>query len=133
MKTIQRSLACLCLLAILNACASVAPGNDPVLVNAQRTARTAHTSFDFLFKIERDNDALVRQNIPAVHTAVNELRRKAPKAEADLWSAIETYRTNRTADNKANLNTYLAVIQNLLDVAASYTQQIQTKAKAKGH
>ena len=132
MKTMHRSFALLCLFAILNACATIAPGNDPVLVNAQRTARTAHTSFDFLFKIERDNDALVRQNIPAVHTAVNELRRKAPKAEADLWGAIEAYRTNRTADNKANLNTYLAVIQNLLDVAASYTQQIQTKAKKKG-
>lgn len=115
------------ILILMAGCSTVAPGSDPILVNAQRTAQSAHQTFDLLFKVERENEAYVKRYAPSVHDGVNAIRRQAPQAEDNLWEAIEAYRTNRTAENKASLNTYLATLQKLLDEAAQYTQTIQSK------
>lgn len=105
---------------------SVAPGQDATLVNAQRTATTAHQAFDLLFKVERENEAYVMLKAPSVHAGINAIRRKAQPAEDNLWAAAEVYRKNRTPENKANLETYLATLQTLLEQAHGYKNEIQS-------
>ncbi len=111
----------------LGACATILPGNDPVLVNAERTTSLAYTTFDSFFALERQQEVYVKENIPAVHKFANNLRGTAPKYLASARAATEAYRLNRDADNKATLNTAVAILQAALDQVQYYTVQIQTK------
>lgn len=113
-------------LLFLCSCATILPGNDPVLVNAERTAQSSHQVLDLLFTVERDNEAVIKRTQPKIHDAVNSVRRKAPAAEDNLQKAIDAYRDHRDAQHKADLGTYLATLQALLDIASDYTKQIQS-------
>lgn len=96
---------------LLFACASILSGNDPVVVNAERTTQLAYDTFDTLFTIERANADLIKANAPEVHAAVDNLRRQAPQWLATARTMTKAYKTNRSAENKANLGTALAVLR----------------------
>jgi hypothetical protein len=113
------------LLALLVSCAAIQPGNDPVVVNAERVTASAVEVFDGLFRTEFANHAVIRARAPQVASGVNQLRQVAPQAIATARAATQAYKNNRTSENKANVATALAVLQALLDQARVYLTEVQ--------
>lgn len=111
---------------LLGACATILPGNDPVLVNSERVTSLSYTTFDSFFALERQQEAYVKANLPEVHRFANSLRVHAPKYLASARAATEAYRLNRDEQNKANLQTAIAILQTALSQVQVYTAQIQT-------
>lgn len=114
------------LVLFLVSCA-ILSGNDPVLVNAERTTALAFDTFDSFFALERGQEAYVKAHAPAVHTFANTLRRNAPKYLATARAATEAYRTNRDANHKATLQTAITVLQVALNQVQVYTAEINQK------
>lgn len=116
-------------LLLLASCSTIIPGNDPVLVSAERTTSLAFDTFDSFFALERAQEVYVKANLPEVHKFANSLRVNAPKYLASARATTEAYRLNRDDQNKANLGTAIAILQTALSQVQVYTATIQ----AKGH
>ncbi len=126
MKT-KLQLPVIILAMFLGACATIKEGNDPALVNAERVTSLSFTTFDSFFALERQQEVYVKANLPAVHRFANQLRGNAPKYLASARAATEAYRLNRDDQNRANLNTAVAILQTALSQVQEYTVQIQTQ------
>ena len=113
------------LLALLAGCAGIQPGNDPVVVNAERITASAAETFDGLFRTEAENHAVIKARAPAVAAGVNKLRQVAPEALDAARAVTKAYKNNRSAENKANVGTAIAVLQSLLDQARQYLTEVQ--------
>ena len=112
-------------LSLLVSCASVTPGNDPVVVNAERVTAAAAETFDGLFRTEAANHAIIKARAPQVAAGVNKLRAVAPEALESARAVTMAYKHNRSDENKANLATAIAVLQSLLDQAREYLTEVQ--------
>ena len=107
-RTPTLALAALILFA---ACATVAPGNDTVLVNAERDLNVAVTSLDGLFKVDAANWQVIDPLVPSWKSTVNSLRTAAPPAIRAANAAVAAYRsalalkrTDPTKITQAQLN-----------------------------
>lgn len=109
---------------ILAGCATILPGNDPVVVNAERTANLASDTFDTFLKIEYDNRAALETVSPEIHKYAESLRAHAPTWLASLRSLTKAYKFNRTAENKASLQTAVAVVVAAMQESSNYIGQI---------
>lgn len=119
-------LSLLTIIALLFAsCAVIQPGNDPVLVNAERTTAAAYTTFDSFLALERSQDALVKVTAPEVHKFANNLRANGKNWLQTARAETEAYRSHRTAANKADLNTIIAILQTALSQITVYSAQLK--------
>lgn len=109
-------------------CASILPGNDAVLVNAERTTALAYDTFDSFLSLERGQESYIKAVLPEVHNFANSLRVNAPKYLASARATTEAYRLNRDAANKASLNTAIAILQVALDQVKVYSAQLSTNS-----
>lgn len=124
-KKLTTSLLILTSVCVLfEGCASVTPGSDPIVVNAERSISSSVDVFDSLFKIEAVNHALLKQNAPQVVAQVNMLRRNAPSWIESTRSLTAAYKQNRSAQNKASLQTALAVLGAGVIQAQTYLTQV---------
>ncbi len=111
--------------------APVAPGNDPIVVHAEQTTRIALDTFKTIEKIEFDSYSTIKQIDPAVaaeiRTFVNSIRRQSPDWLQTARNVTEAYQMNRTAGNKASLDSAMAVLQVAIDESKKYLAKIPTK------
>lgn len=136
-----RHLSLVTLLLFSVACASVQPGNDPVVVDAERTTTVGTDAFDTFLKSEYETRATLRAVSPEVYQEVHSyaeyLRAKVDDgsgirmARAKGWlksarALTVAYKMNRTAENKASLQTILATI----NAAVAETQKYLAQAAA---
>lgn len=130
MKT-QRNLIPIVALLLMAGCAGLLPGNDPVVVNAERTTQLALDTFNVIEKLEFDTYAALKQTDAAtaikVRTFVNILRAKSPQWLASARTLTKAYKENRTAENKANLDTAIAVLTSATSTANNYIAEIKGK------
>ena len=77
---------------MFTACATVQPGNDPVLVNAERNLNVAVKSLDALFKTDYQSWQVIDPAIPGWKAAVNALRVSAPPVIDAADGSIKAYR-----------------------------------------
>ena len=124
---IQRLIAIKILAAVLllNGCAGIRPGNDPFVVNAEKSTTVAVEAVNTFLKFEYDNQALVKSKAPVIHNYAYYLRANAPLLISDATTLITTYKNNRTPANKANLQTALAVLSKVVSQITQYTSQIK--------
>ena len=85
-------MAALLVAVLFTGCATVAPGNDPVLVNAERNLNVAVKSLDALFKTDYQNWQVIDPAIPGWKAAVNALRITAPPVIDAADASIKAYR-----------------------------------------
>jgi hypothetical protein len=140
MKQLKLQISPLLIAAILcTGCASILPGNDPVVVNAERVTTVAADTFDTFLKTEYDSRASLKAVSPSTYAAVHSyaefLRAPdangVPRAKQYLQSAralTAAYKANRTAENKANLQTILATISAALTETQKYLGQVAAHA-----
>lgn len=87
---------------------------DPVVVNAEKVIAISFDAIDAFLRWERANPAVVT---PPVHAAAQDLRRKAPDAFRNARAVLRAYKANRSPEQKALLDTWLATISELARVA----------------
>ncbi len=113
-------------------CKSIDKNADPVVVNAERTLSIAFSTFDTFLKLEKQNQATVKAKAPKVHTFAEWLREKDSTGMSRGLSFIkaanevkQAYKHNRTAENRANLVTALAVLQASVDQAPKPIKELK--------
>lgn len=83
-------------------CASILPGNDPVVVNSERTTAIAFDAVDGFLKFDDQNREVLRERVPAVHNLAESLRTSAPEKFRDARRLLKIYEsTSDTADGQA--------------------------------
>jgi hypothetical protein len=122
----------LCALAFgTGGCATLLPGNDPVVVHAEQTTQIALDTFNAIEKTEYATYPTLKEMAPAaaieVRTFVNSLRRHEHDWLLTARNLTKAYKSNRTPENKASLYTALAVLQAAIDESNKYIAQIQSK------
>jgi hypothetical protein len=100
-------------------CASVSPGHDPVVVNAERTTALALEVFDSFLKWEFDNRTALAV-VPDVRRVADVIRRDGIGWLESARRLTVAYKANRTEENKAALNTGVAVLRVAVQEASGY-------------
>ena len=96
--------------------ATLQPGADPVVVNAERTIEVARATLDSFVRFEFSNRAKCP---PEVQAAAEKIRREAPEWFNRAMRLKTAYKSNRGADSKADLLTALAVLSTAASEAAT--------------
>jgi hypothetical protein len=116
-----------CLIALLLAGTLVSCATDPV-VNAEKVTRTGNDLLDAFVHLERNNQAALQSVIPKaypqIHAYANLVRRNGVQWLETARACTVAYKNNRSADNKANLDTALAVLGAAIAQSQSYIAQI---------
>ncbi len=100
---------------------------DQIILRAEQTAQTARLTFDTFVRLERDNEAALKQVNPAIHTYANYIRTHGLDWVTSLRSATKNFKANRSPQNQANLSTILLTITDAVSQTNSYI------AQAKAH
>jgi hypothetical protein len=98
-------------------CVGVAPGNDAVVVRAEQTAQASFDLFDNFLKWEYANRAAAPQEVRAFG---NRLRQEGPVAIRTLRLVTQTYKSNRTPENKASVESAMKALERLKEEVAKY-------------
>lgn len=99
---------------------------DPVVVTAEKTLRTAKDTFDLLLHLEYNNRAVVEKVPLGIHTYANYIRKNAPDWLITANNLKNTYKHNRTTENKASLQTALKTITEAVLESQKYINQAAT-------
>ncbi len=112
------------LLVFLGGCAAVAPGNDPVIVNAERTISDARSSFDLLQKTEYETYPALKAANP---TAAAQIRTFTNKVRVGQQAWLQTatdlknaYQANKNDQTKSDLERALSVLTTATAEATKY-------------
>ena len=87
---------------------------DPVVVNAEKAIEASSKAVDAFLKWEREQQPA---SPPAVHAIAQDIRRKYPDAFRNARAVLRAYKENRTPEQRALLDTWLATISELARVA----------------
>lgn len=132
MKT--KTAALIPLIALIAACSSITPGNDPTVVNAERATQLALDTFNLIEKTEYDVYPALKLTNPTVageiRTFVNKIRTESPTWLLSARDLTKAYKSNRSAANKADLDTAVAVLTQATAEAVKY---IALMAQTKAH
>lgn len=120
MKRLLSFLTCFLLVAspfvmLSTGCAPAgAVTGDPVVINSERAIGIAWDTVDGFLRWEKTNRGAVP---PQVHSVAQKLRAEAPDAFRNSRAVLRAYKTNRTPQQKALLDTWLATLSELARVA----------------
>lgn len=124
-RRIQAAFTLLAITVLLTACDTlrVAPGHDPLLVNAERLASSAFHTVDTFPRIEYENRFELIQIEPEIHVVAEDLRENFPPAIRHLRLATEEYKRRKKAGTMnnsapADLQIAIDVITAMVDAAA---------------
>lgn len=130
MKT-QRTIAPIVALLLMAGCAGILPGNDPVVVNAERSTQLAVDTFNLIEKLEFDAYPALKladaASAAKIRTFVNGLRAHQAEWLASARTLTKAYKENRTTENAANLDTAIAVLTAATSTANQYIAEIKVK------
>jgi hypothetical protein len=111
----------------LISCASITPGNDPVVVNAERITALGADTFDTFLHFEADNSGALKTVSPDIHKFAEALRRNGQTWLLTARSLTKAYKLNKTPENKTSLQTALAVISEAVAQANNYVARAANK------
>lgn len=102
------------MLMLQSGCAAVKAGQDPVVVNAERLAANSYDVVDAFLTLEQNQRAVLWQVDQSIKHTADKLRHEFPEALKSLRATTKAYKQNRSAENKATVVTWQAVINQLL-------------------
>lgn len=120
MKRLLSFLTCFLLVAspfaiLGTGCAPAgAVSGDPVVVNSERAIGIAFDTVNGFLRWEHQNRAAIP---PKVHAVAQKLRAEAPDSFRNARAVLRAYKSNRTPEQKALLDTWLATLSELARVA----------------
>lgn len=86
---------------------TVAPGADPVVVHAEQTLALARHALDAFVQYDHTHRAAVPKE---VHAFAESVRREAPPKFRAALALLDAYHSNRSPENRATLETYVAAL-----------------------
>lgn len=101
-------------------CASILPGNDPVVVRAQQTREIAFSTFDTFVSLEYRNRATLQKLNPNFNEVADNIRVGAPKWFKSFDQVLVAYKSGKTPATKSKLDGAIAVIESALAEAQTY-------------
>lgn len=101
--------------------------SDQVILRAQQTAQAARLTFYTFVKLERDNEALLKQVSPAIHDYANVIRRSGLNWVDSLRHATDTFEGNRSPENRATLDTWLKTVNDAISQSNQYIAQARNR------
>jgi len=87
---------------------------DPVVINSERAIGIAWDTVDGFLRWEKANRSVIP---PKVHAVAQKLRAEAPDAFNNARSVLRAYKHNRSPEQKALVDTWIATISELARVA----------------
>lgn len=75
-------------------CATITPGNDPVVVNAERIELSALYTADGFIEYEAANQAIIESKAPAIHSLAEKIRTDFPPALIAARKATKQYKAS---------------------------------------
>lgn len=108
---------------LLSACVQLQSGADPVVVRAEQITASAYDTMETFKKYEFDNRATLEALNPKIETYANVIRRNGKRWLQTARSETMAYKNNRTSENKANMNTAIAVLQEAIHQIGLYMAQ----------
>lgn len=116
MKYLLTILTC----ALLTGCVfpkHIAPGADPIVVQAEQLAKEAPLALnDFIGFVDRNTAVLPRDVVAAADLA----RNTGPGYIRDLRKVTKAYKASRTQDNKTAVQTKIDALRLLLEMVREY-------------
>lgn len=97
--------------------------SEQIILRAEQAAETAKVTFDTFVHLERDNESVLKQVNPQIHVYANTIRTHGIDWIVALRNATKAFKANRTADNRANLNTVLLTLLAAIGDTNSFIQQ----------
>lgn len=129
MKTL-RNITPLVALLLLASCAAVAPGHDPVIVNAERVIADARSTFTLLTKTELETYPAIKASNPTTAAAIRNFTNKVRANQATwLQSATDlkdAYAAEKSDTNKTNLDRALSILTTAIAEANKYITTMST-------
>lgn len=126
----QNRLLLIPLLVFLGGCAAVAPGNDPVIVNAERTISDARSTFALLTKTEYDTYPALKAANPTVaaqiRTFTNKVRTNQKQWLQTATDLKDSYAANKNDTTKSDLEKALAILTAATVEATRYVATMTT-------
>lgn len=117
--TQRTSLATAVAILFIAGCATIEPGNDKLVVQAERTTKLALETFDTLLKWEYDNREVLSP-IPEIRASADRIRERGPGWLKTARTLTKAYKENRTDENKAALETWVALLRAAIKEAQGY-------------
>lgn len=117
MKSANAHSLLIAFLMLVSGCSSIAPGSDPIVVNAQRSMSASFDLVDAFLRWEHANRHAVTRDVT---DAADIIRTKFPPAFEATKSVLAAYRSNKTPESKADLMTWLATLRELEAQARVY-------------
>ena len=114
-----RTVLSILLVLFAASCAGIAPGHDPVVVNAERTTVLALDAVDTFLLWEFENRTALAA-VPEIKERADYLRRHAPAWFTTARDLTRAYKQNRTAANKVNLDTVIVILKRASAQANQY-------------
>lgn len=116
----------------LPGCASVAPGNDALVVRAEQARDIAVSTFDVLLDLEHANREALWDVDPEIKKTCDFIRENEQGWINGITRVIDAYKANRTPEGKANLTTALATLEASLQTAQELLAKAQAARAATG-
>ena len=110
------------MMLVVQACQTL-PGNDPVVVNAEKTTNEAYIAMENFKQYEYNNRATLEKLNPQIEHYANVIRRNEKQWLQSARSATMAYKNNRDATNKANLDTAIKVLQEAIRQVGIYMKK----------
>lgn len=111
-----KNLLCLTLGLSLLGCASILPGHDPLLVNAQRLQKSGLVAITEFCHWERLHASLLQSPLKEeVHAVAEQVRRDGLRYLDDLNAARLSYKSAKTPDGSNNVVAATAALRTLLE------------------
>jgi len=91
--------------------ATVAEGSEVLVVNAEQAQVMALEAVDAFLLFEAQNREALWQVNPGIKRAADQLRETFPDTNKSFLRVLRKYKESRTPENRADLNTWLAVLE----------------------
>lgn len=105
---------------LLFGCATIDKDANALIVQAERTQKIALATFDAFLRFEFENRASLERVSPDIHKFAEQIRRDGKKWIESAHLLTQTYKANRTEENKFSLMTGLAVLEAALADSRKY-------------
>lgn len=122
-----KTLMLLFAFVMLTGCGTILPGNDPLVVRAEQTEKTAIATFSAFVHIEAANRDFLRKLNPDIKTVADKVRLDSTNWVSSLDRVILAYKHNRNESNSVNVATALATLEASLAETQKYLSQSKPK------
>lgn len=133
LKYLRNGVAALVLATVFlplafSGCAILDPSADKFIVRSQQTIQSSFVTVNSFLQLEYANRAVAQALDPSITKLADQLRETYPPINRSAWTVLDTYRNNRTPENKANLATYLAMLNEAVAQAELNLAKLKTSA-----